>query len=69
MGATSKQPLAAAEAESARTAYTSNVEGVDPLIAKPRAELADADLDLDQTTVRAAGPGFVTQVSLRPGCT
>lgn len=37
------------------------------MIAKARAELADAEFDLDQTKVRAAGPGFVTQVSLRPG--
>ena len=65
----SKQSLAAAKAEedSARTAYTSNVEGVNTLIARARAELADAQFNLDQTTVRAAGPGFVTQVSLRPG--
>ena len=65
----SKQSLAAAKAEeeSARTAYTSNVEGVNTLIAKARAELADAQFDLDQTNVHAAGPGFVTQVSLRPG--
>src|SRR5215470_9299898 len=65
----SKQSLAAAKAEeeSARTAYTSNVEGVNTLIARARAELADAQFDLDQTTVHAAGPGFVTQVSLRPG--
>ena len=66
---TSKQSLAAAKAEeeSARTAFTSNVEGVNTLIARARAELADAQFDLDQTTVHAAGPGFVTQVSLRPG--
>jgi multidrug resistance efflux pump len=65
----SNQSLAAAKAEeeSARTAYTSNVEGVNTLIAKARAELADAEFDLDQTAVHAAGPGFVTQVSLRPG--
>jgi multidrug resistance efflux pump len=35
--------------------------------ARARAELADAEFNLDQTTVRAAGPGFETQVSLRPG--
>lgn len=65
----SKQSLAAAKAEeeSARTAYSSNVEGVNTLIAKARAELADAQFDLDQTTIRAAGPGFAAQVSLRPG--
>lgn len=58
---------AKAEEDSARTAYTSNVDGVNTLIARARAELADAQFDLDQTTVRAAGPGFVTQVALRPG--
>jgi multidrug resistance efflux pump len=65
----SKQTLAAAKAEedSARTAYSSNVEGVNTLIAKARAELADAQFDLDQTTIYAAGPGFVSQVALRPG--
>ena len=32
-----------------------------------RAELRDAEYDLEMTTVRAPGPGFVTQVGLRPG--
>jgi multidrug resistance efflux pump len=65
----SKHSVAAAQAEeaSARTAYESNVDGVNTLIARGRAELADAQFNLDQTTIRAAGPGFVTQVSLRPG--
>ena len=65
----SKQSFAAAKAEEerARLAYTSNIGGVNTAVAKLRAELADAEFDLDQTTTRAAGPGFVTQVSLRPG--
>ena len=64
-----KQSFAAAKAdeERARLAYTSNIGGVNTLIAKARAELADAEFDLDETTTRAAGPGFVTQLSLRPG--
>src|SRR5262252_2341171 len=64
-----KQTLAAAQAEQerARLAYTANVGGVNTMVAQRRAELADAEFDLDQTTIRAAGPGFVTQVSLRPG--
>jgi multidrug resistance efflux pump len=63
-----KQTLAAkAEQERARLAYTANVGGVNTTVAQRRAELADAQFDLDQTTIRAAGPGFVTQVSLRPG--
>jgi multidrug resistance efflux pump len=65
----SKQTFAAskAEEEKARLAYTSNIEGVNTSVARLRAELADAQFDLDQTVTRAAGPGFVTQVSLRPG--
>ena len=64
-----KQTLAAAQAEQerARLAYTANVGGVNTTVAQRRAELADTEFDLDQTTIRAAGPGFVTQVSLRPG--
>jgi multidrug resistance efflux pump len=64
-----KQTLAGAKAEEerARLAYTANVGGVNTAVAQRRAELADAEFDLDQTTIRAAGPGFVTQVSLRPG--
>jgi multidrug resistance efflux pump len=64
-----KQTVTAAKAEEerARLAYTSNIDGVNTAVAKLRAELADAEFDLDQTTTRAAGPGFVTQVSLRPG--
>ena len=58
---------AKAEEERARLAYTSNIGGVNTSVAKARAALADAQFDLDQTTTRAAGPGFVTQVTLRPG--
>ena len=66
---TARQSLtgAKAEEERARLAYTSNIEGVNTTVARLRAELADAQFDLDQTVTRAAGPGFVTQVSLRPG--
>jgi multidrug resistance efflux pump len=64
-----KQSLTAAKAEEerARLAYTSNIGGVNTSVARARAALADTQFDLDQTTTRAAGPGFVTQVSLRPG--
>jgi multidrug resistance efflux pump len=66
---TAKQTLAAAKAdeERARLAYNSNIEGVNTTVARLTAELADAQFDLDQTVIRASGPGFVTQVSLRPG--
>ena len=36
-------------------------------VAQLRADLRDAEFDLAMTTVRAPGPGFVTQVGLRPG--
>jgi multidrug resistance efflux pump len=63
------QSLEAAKAvqESADLAYNVNVGGVNTSVARLRAELADAEYDLEQTTVRAPTDGFVTQVSLRPG--
>lgn len=64
-----QQSLAAATAveERARLAYTSEVGGVNPTVARLRAELNDAEYDLAQTTTRATSAGFVTQVGLRPG--
>jgi multidrug resistance efflux pump len=66
---TARQTLAGAKAEEerARLAYSSNIEGVNTTVARLTAELADAQWDLDQTVTRAPGPGFVTQVALRPG--
>jgi len=66
---TSRQSLAGARAEEerARLAYSSNIEGVNTTVARLRAELADAEWDLEQTVTRAPGAGFVTQVALRPG--
>jgi multidrug resistance efflux pump len=58
---------ARAEEERARLAYTSNIEGVNTTVARLRAELADAEFNLDQTVTRAPDAGFVTQVALRPG--
>jgi multidrug resistance efflux pump len=58
---------AKAEEERARLAYSSNIEGVNTTVARLQADLADAQFDLDQTVTRAPGPGFVTQVALRPG--
>ncbi len=58
---------AKAEEERARLAYTSNIEGVNTSVARLRAEVADAQYDLDQTVTRAPSDGFVTQVALRPG--
>ena len=66
---TARQSLvgAKAEEERARLAFSSNIEGVNTTVARLRAELADAQWDLNQTVTRAPGPGFVTQVALRPG--
>src|SRR6202022_925938 len=47
--------------------YSSNIGGVNTTVARLRAELADAQYDLDQTVTRAPSAGFVTQVALRPG--
>jgi multidrug resistance efflux pump len=58
---------AKAEQERARLAHSSNIEGVNTTVARLNAELADAQYDLDQTTMRAPANGFVTQVALRPG--
>lgn len=64
-----KQAFAAAQAaeDRARLAYTSQLDGVNPTVARLRAELSDAEYDLAQATTTAPGPGFVTQVGLRPG--
>jgi len=64
-----KQALAGAQAaeERARLAYTSEVGGVNPTVARLTAELSDAEYDLAQTTTRAPTKGFVTQLALRPG--
>lgn len=64
-----QQALAAAQAvqERARLAYTSELGGENPTVARLRAELGDAEYDLEQTTTRAPTEGFVTQLALRPG--
>ena len=58
---------ARAEEERARLAYTSNIGGVNTTVARLTAELGDAEFDLAQTVTRAPGPGFVSQLALRPG--
>lgn len=58
---------AKAEEERARLAYSSEINGENTTVARLRAELSDAEYDLEQTVTRAPGAGFVTQVALRPG--
>jgi multidrug resistance efflux pump len=64
-----KQGLAAAQAaaENARLAYESEIGGVNTTVARLQAELSDAEFNLEQTVTRAPGPGYVTQMALRPG--
>ncbi|MDF1635279.1 HlyD family secretion protein [Mycoplana sp. MJR14] len=58
---------AKAQAMQARLAYESQINGVNPAVARLTAELRNAEFELDQTTVRAASDGYVAQVFLRPG--
>jgi multidrug resistance efflux pump len=58
---------AVARSEQARITYQSQIEGVHTSVARLRADLRDAEYNLELTTVRAPGPGFVTQLALRPG--
>ncbi len=55
------------KAKQARLAYKSEINGVNTQVGQLRAQLADAEYNLELTMVRAPGPGFVTQLALRPG--
>jgi len=65
----SKQTVAQAAAaeDRAKQAYGASVDGEHTAIVRLRNELADAQFNLDQTTVRAPTSGFVTELALRPG--
>jgi len=58
---------AMSKAEQARLAYQSQIGDEHTQVARLRASLADAEYNLELTTVRAPGQGFVTQMALRPG--
>jgi multidrug resistance efflux pump len=58
---------AIAAEDRAKQAYGATVDGEHTAIVRLRNELADAQFDLDQTTVRAPTGGFVTELALRPG--
>jgi multidrug resistance efflux pump len=58
---------AVAAEDRARQAYCVTVDGEHTAIVRLRNELANAQFDLDQTTVRAPTGGFVTELALRPG--
>jgi multidrug resistance efflux pump len=58
---------AVAEAQRARLAADSELQGVNTEVARLEAELATAKFELDQTVVRAPTDGSVIQLFLRPG--
>lgn len=64
-----KQALAGAVAgkESARLAYESEIGGVNTTVAQIQAQLEHAKWELDQTTIRAPGDGYVTVMALAVG--
>ncbi len=65
----SESALVSAESQlkSSRLAETSRINGIDTTVARLRAELADAEFHLEQTTVRAPTDGTVAQAFLREG--
>lgn len=67
LGAEAALAAAGAQAEQARLSYESEIGGVNPAVARLRAELENAEYELSETTVRAPADGYVTQVFLRPG--
>ena len=58
---------AVAAQDRAQQAYGATVDGEHSAVVRLRNELADAEYNLSQTTVKAPTSGFVTEVSLRPG--
>ncbi|MGR5145062.1 HlyD family secretion protein [Photobacterium alginatilyticum] len=61
--------LAAARAEERRSklAFESEIMGENTTVAKIRAQLTQAEFNLNETVVYAPTDGYVTQVTLRPG--
>ncbi len=66
-GAQAALEAAQASEESARLAYESEVNGENTTVARVKAELTQAEFNLEQTVVEAPTDGFVTQLALRPG--
>lgn len=67
LAAEGARQAAVARGEQARIVYQSQIDGVHTSVARLRAALRDAEYNVQLTTVRAPGPGFVTQLALRPG--
>lgn len=66
-GAQAALEAASALENSARLAFESEINGENTTVARLRAEVEQAQFNLDQTIVRAPTNGFVTQLILRPG--
>jgi multidrug resistance efflux pump len=58
---------AEAKVEQTRLAYESEISGEHTKVAKAKAELAKAEINLRETTVYAPADGFVINLQLRPG--
>lgn len=58
---------AEARRKQAQIALDSEIGGENTTVARIKAELDQAQYDLDQTVVRAPSNGYVTQLALRPG--
>jgi multidrug resistance efflux pump len=56
-----------AQQESARLAFESEIDGENTTVAELRAQLVQAEFNLQETIVRAPTDGYVTQLALRPG--
>ncbi|MCT6957938.1 hypothetical protein M1708_23090, partial [Salmonella enterica subsp. enterica serovar Saphra] len=56
-----------AEQQQIQSQLDSLVLGENSQIASLKAQLAEAEFNLDQTVVRAPSDGYVTQVLMRPG--
>ncbi|MBD1570144.1 MULTISPECIES: HlyD family secretion protein [Aliivibrio] len=56
-----------AQEQQAKLALESEINGENTTVARMRAELEQAQFNLDETVVRAPTDGYVTQMALRPG--
>jgi multidrug resistance efflux pump len=59
--------VALAHEQKARLAYAAQIGGVNPTVAKLRAELAEAEFYLDNCTMVAPEDGYVISMQVRPG--
>lgn len=64
---TAQLAVSKAQETSARLALASQVEGVNTDVVRGKAQLGNAQWELDQTTVHAPADGYVTNLALRAG--